>query len=293
VLVYDGDVPDPFLLYTGGRWYAYATQSGGRNVQVLTSPDLLHWELVGEGLPELPRWSRPGFTWSPAVLARGDGFVMYVAVREARYERQAIAVAESPRPEGPFRPVPAGPLVFQASRGGSIDPDPFVGADGSVTLVWKSDGELVGQPATLWARPLTEDGLRLRGWRRRLLRTDAAWEQPLIEAPCLWRPAADRWLLFYSAGRWMTDSYGIGYAWTSRPGGRFRKVTVDGPWLGSDSQMAGPGGQCLVQDAAGDTYIAYHAWAPDRIGYAQGGARMLHIDRLGLDGAGRPVRMQL
>lgn len=290
MLVYDGDAPDPFLLYARGRWYAYATQSGGRNVQVLTSPDLVSWELVGDALPELPSWSRPGFTWSPAVLARGDGFVMYVAVREPRYDRQAIAVAESTLPQGPFTPLPGGPLVFQRLRGGSIDPDPFVDDDGSATLLWKSDGELVRQPAMVWSRRLTLDGRRLQGRRRRLLRFDADWEQPLIEAPCLWRAAPERYLLFYSAGRWTTGGYGIGYASAPRPEGPYLKATVDGPWIGSDDRVAGPGGQCVVRDAAGHVYLAYHAWSPDRIGYERGGARMLHIDRLGLDDTGRPVR---
>lgn len=293
MLVYEADFPDPYVLRVGERFYAYATQSGGRNVQVLSSPDLVRWQLLGDGLPELPAWSRPGWTWSPAVVQRGDRFVMYVAVREPRYDRQAIAVAESRIPEGPFRPVPGGPLVFQRGRGGSIDPDPFVDDDGSPTLLWKSDGELVGQPAMLWSRRLSPDGLRLRGRRRRLLRRDADWEGPLIEAPCLWR-AGGGYLLFYSAGRWMTGGYGIGYARGESARGGFEKVTTDEPWFAADATVAGPGGQCIVAggpDGTTSSYLCYHAWSPDRVGYENGGARQLHVDRLELDQAGRPVRI--
>ena len=143
VLVYDGDFPDPHALRVGDRFFAYATQSGPFNVAVMTSTDLLHWEHLGEALPVLPAWSRPGFTWSPAVLQRGDRFVMYVAVREPRYDRQAIAAAVAADPAGPFRPIDAAPLVFQRRRGGSIDPDPFTDEDGSVHLLFKSDNELV------------------------------------------------------------------------------------------------------------------------------------------------------
>ena len=133
----------------------------------------------------LPAWSRPGFTWSPAVLQRGGVFVMYVAVREPRYDRQAIAVAVADGPAGPFRPMESGPLVFQRRRGGTIDPDPFVDEDGSVHLLYKSDNELVQGRSELWSQRLAADGLSFAGRAKRLLRHDLAWESPLIEAPCL------------------------------------------------------------------------------------------------------------
>ena len=139
MLVYPSDFPDPFLLRVGDTWFAYSTQSGGRNVQVLSSRDLVSWQLLGDALPDLPAWTRPGTSWSPSVLATGSGFVLYVVVVERTYDRHAIAVAVSDTPEGPFRPDAQGPLVFQPYRGGSIDPDPFVDMDGNATLFWKTE----------------------------------------------------------------------------------------------------------------------------------------------------------
>ncbi len=289
MLTYDGDFPDPYILRVGGDYFAYATQSGGMQVQVMTSTTLVSWRHLGEAFPQLPAWSKPGFTWSPAVLRRGDRFVMYVAVRERRYDRQAIATAVADHPAGPFRPLDAdaGPLVFQPARGGSIDPDPFVDHDGRVYLVWKSDGELVGDRSALWILPLAPDGLSAakrtcisRSRPRRLLRHDAPWERPLIEAPCLLHAGTGDYYLFYSAGQWPTAGYAVGYARGRSPRGPFTKVTTDRPWLASRPHAAGPGGQCMIDDTDGTTYLAYHAWDPDVIGYDVGGARKLHIDRL-------------
>src|SRR5262249_40529663 len=168
-------------------------------------------------------------------------------------------------------------------------PDPFIDVDGRVYLLWKSDGELVGSRAAIWTRRLADDGLtfdrHLSPWARahRLLRQDAVWESPLIEAPSLLHHD-DRYYLFYSAGRWTDASYAVGYAEGATVQGAFVKMTGDGPWLTSRPGAAGPGGQCLVRDADGLAYLAYHAWDPAAVGYANGGARRLHVDRLG----GRP-----
>ena len=69
--VYEGDFPDPFVLVAGDRYFAYGTQTGDINVQVMESADLDKWEHRGDALPELPSWAARGHTWSPAVLAPG------------------------------------------------------------------------------------------------------------------------------------------------------------------------------------------------------------------------------
>src|SRR5258708_5213988 len=61
--VIDADFPDPaVILAPDGYYYAYATQtlSGDRwiNIQVARSTDLVHWEHLGDALPEKPIWPR-------------------------------------------------------------------------------------------------------------------------------------------------------------------------------------------------------------------------------------------
>ena len=75
--VYDRDFPDPFVLAApGGRYFAYGTQTGDLNLQVMESPDLTRWEHRGDALPQLPQWASRGRTWAPAVLERDGGYVL-------------------------------------------------------------------------------------------------------------------------------------------------------------------------------------------------------------------------
>jgi len=296
--VYDGDFPDPFVLVTGGRYFAYGTQTGGTNVQVMESADLTSWEHRGDALPELPPWAGRGRTWSPAVLSRADTFVLYYAVRFEAAGRQSISVATGSDPAGPFVDRSSGPLVFQEERGGSIDPSPFVDGDGTAYLLWKSDDNAVGGAPSLWGAPLQPDGLALAGAPVELLRHDAAWEEPLVEAPSLARVTAgtrgsggvprNEYVLFYSGGWWESDGYGIGYATGRAPLGPFHKETEDGPWLSTGEGMAGPGGAEVFTDTGGGWRIVFHAWVPPRVGYESGGVRSLWAERLGF-ADGRPL----
>ena len=286
--VYDGDFPDPFVLVVGGRSFAYGTQTGDTNLQVMESADLAGWQHRGDALPELPSWAGWGHTWAPAVLRRDASYVMYYAVRYEAAGRQAISVATASDPAGPFVDQSAGPLIFQEDRAGSIDASPFVDEDGSAYLLWKSDDNAVDRPASLWGAPLRPDGLALAGEPTELLRHDAAWEEPLVEAPSLARVGDGSYVLFYSGGWWEDDTYAIGYATGAGPLGPFQKETEKGPWLASEDNMAGPGGAEVFADADGGWHLAFHAWTPPKVGYENGGARSLWIAPLDF-ADGRPV----
>ena len=283
---YPGDFPDPFILRVGSTYYAYATQTGDVNVQVIRSPDLMTWQHLGDALPVLPAWAGSGRTWAPVVLPRADAYVLYYAVREPRSDRQCISVAVADQPEGPFRDVSAEPFIFQLERGGSIDPSPFVDIDGTAYLLWKSDDNALDQPASIWIQRLTDDGLALTGAPRELLRHDRDWERPLIEAPAMVR-SEGHYYLFYSANWWESANYAIGYATSQSPLGPFQKVTGSGPWMATGDQAAGPGGQEFFTDTDGALWMACHAWTPGAVGYAAGGARSLRVTGIGFEG-GRP-----
>ncbi|MGI8536096.1 MAG: glycoside hydrolase family 43 protein [Mycobacteriales bacterium] len=279
-VVYAGDFPDPYVLRTGSSYLAFATETRGLDVQVMASPDLHSWTHLGNALAALPSWAQAGHTWSPAVLERPHGYVLYYATRLAVEGRQAISVAVADRPEGPYVDRSSAPLVYQRSRGGSIDPDPFVDEDGRAYLVWKSDDNAFGRRSSLWVRELTADGLGFSGRPVRVLKHALAWEQPLVEAPCLVRVGSQVHLL-YSAGQWESRAYGVGHAVGTRPTGPFRVTTQEGPWL---SGTYGPGGQSVVEDVSGGLQLAYHGWLDGLVGYARGGVRALHVDPLDLAG---------
>jgi beta-xylosidase len=276
--VYEGDFPDPCLLPGQDRYYAYATNTRGVNVQLMVSTDLASWAYLGDALPALPAWAGPGYTWAPAVAPVADRFVLYYTVRHAASGRQCISVATASTPEGPFVDSSEGPLVLQLDHGGSIDPCPFMGPDGSRYLIWKSDDNAIAGNTSLWGQPLEPSALTLMGAPAILLSRDQAWEEPLIEAPCA--VAADgTYYLFYSANWWESDRYGIGYATGPAPLGPYTKATLAGPWTGSGPTVAGPGGQDLCATPGG-LVMAYHGWQPGRVGYSAGGVRSLYIARV-------------
>jgi beta-xylosidase len=269
------DFPDPFVLNTGDVYMAFATNSGATNIQVMSSGDLQTWRTERDALPNLPSWAGRGFTWAPVVLPRGGSYVLFYTVREPLAQRQAISVATSDQPGGPYTDPSAAPLIYQRDLGGSIDPSPFVDLDGKAYLLWKADSNAVNQPSSLWIQQLADAGTSLVGEPIRLLGLDAVWETPLIEAPSLVM-SGDTYYLFYSANWWNTDRYGIGYATAPSVTGPYTKVTTEQPWFASDANVAGPGGQEWVVDQSGQLRMAYHGWTPRRVGYPNG-ARSLRV----------------
>jgi beta-xylosidase len=276
--------PDPYVLSLTDGYYAYGTNGNGANIQVMFSPDLRRWKRLPDALPALPGWAAPNFTWSPAVLERPGGYVLYYAVRDRRGGRQAISIATSTHPAGPFTDRSTEPFIYQFDLGGSIDPSTFVDLDGSAHLLWKEDSNAIHQTSSLWIGELAGDGLEL-GVQTRLLIHDAAWEEPLIEAPCLVTEGGV-YYLFYSGGWWNTDRYAIGYATATDRLGPYEKQTSGGPWFASDAQVAGPGGQEWFVDQQGGWHVAYHGWEPGRVN-RRGSGRTLRIMSVSL-ASGRP-----
>jgi beta-xylosidase len=278
------DAPDPFLLEDEDRWVLYTTQVGLANIPVATTPDLATWSTTTDALPQLPPWAEWGRTWAPGVLERPGGFVLYFAARSRTTGRQCIGSATAASATGPFTSTSPEPLVCQPDLGGSIDPHPFVDADGTAYLLWKADGNAIGHASTLFSQRLRHDGLALEGRAAPLLRNDAAWEAPLIENPALVRMDG-RYVLLYSGGWWESHGYATGYATCHRPLGPCAKATTRHPLHASDSEVAGPGGACVIAGPAGDMWLAHHAWTPGVIGYRSRGARSLHFAALRWDGS--------
>lgn len=275
--VYPGDFPDPSVLLAGRTYWAYSTGSAGRNLQVMSSPDLRTWTTPVDPLPVLPSWARPGFTWAPDVLARAGAFLMYYTVRDAASGRQCISVATSVTPGGPFTDTSSAPLICQLPNGGSIDASATVMSAGTY-LVWKSDDNAVGRRTHLWSQQLSSDGRALVGTRSRLLSADLPWQRSVIEGPSMVEVGGLHYL-FYGANAWNSASAAIGYAWCTSPLGPCVHASILGPWMASHGTGLGPSGPEVFVDASGATRLAYHAWT-GAVGYQNGGMRSLWIDPL-------------
>lgn len=283
--VLDRDFPDPDVLRMGDTYYAYATNSEDMNIQAARSPDLAHWEMIGEALPDLPAWAVQdfGWAWAPEVFSPADGkYVMYFTARFAiGFDgRQCIGLATSDDPAGPFVSSAPEPFICQTDEGGSIDPSMFLDSDGQRYVLWKNDGNSSGGRTWLYIQKVSDDGLSLEGEPQRLLTANQRWEGILVEAPTLW-PQDGRYYLFYSANAFNDRRYAVGYAVADDILGPY--VKAEGPFLATDlaAGLVGPGGQDIVTGPRGGTGILFHGWAPD-------GYRRLYLAPLTWE-AGAPV----
>ncbi|WP_336208870.1 glycoside hydrolase family 43 protein [Nonomuraea sp. LPB2021202275-12-8] len=284
--VHDADFPDPGVIRVGRTWYAYGTNGAGKNVPLLTSPDLVTWQPRGDVLPELGSWAEPGNTWAPEVIQLAeDRFALYYTARSTRTGRQCVGVAIAAAPEGPFADASPAPLICQADEGGSIDASPFRDADGTLYLYWKNDGNAIGRTTHLYGRRLSPDGLTLTGEPVKLLANTAGWHGHVVEAPQLVRRDG-RYYLFYSANAFDQAAYAVGYATCETPLGPCQDAP-ENPILSTGPGAAGPGHSYLVTTVAGETWLLYHAWPPDAIGSVEPG-RTLWLDRVDWE-AGKPI----
>jgi beta-xylosidase len=267
-------MPDPHALAAEGRYWVYATESAGVNVQVAVSDDLKHWEHLGDAMPDLPAWVEPSHTWATKVIRHGRGYLAYFSARHAVMDRQAIGVAYSDTPQGPFRACPL-PLIV-----GFIDADVARDNDGGLVLFYASGCDEV--PAAIRAQRLTPDGLSLFGDAVTALDGYAA-RGNVVEAPTVTK-YDNTWVMLYSVDAFSSDRYHVRYATAPNVMGPY---TPQGAVLASNDECDGPGHADILPTLQGD-YMVYHAWHKGQIGYGRGHYRALGVARLGWDGA-RPV----
>ena len=145
--VIDADFPDPALIHApDGYYYAYATQTQRQgqwtNIQVARSLDLVHWEDLGDALPEKPDWAQETQDfWAPSVIYGGSTYFMYYSatpdVCHLHERGHALAVATASSPEGPF--VDMGMPMLLGAGFEYIDPMAFDDpATGKCLLYWGS-----------------------------------------------------------------------------------------------------------------------------------------------------------
>ena len=272
--VVQGDFADPFLFAADGDEYIYATNTLGQNVPAARFDRASEEIERAEALPELPDWTEPGTVWAPGVAEVEGGYALYYTTRHIESGLQCISVATAGDPLGPFTDDSDGPLVCEEELGGSIDASPF--DDGTRTwLLWKSDGNCCGIPTTISVQETSDDGTRLLGEPTALLGVDQEWEGELVEGPTM-VDADGALLLFYSANRWDTADYAVGYAVCESVVGPCAKPQVK-PWLATYEFAAGPGGQ-EVTDGPEGPRIVYHGWSPEAVGYEDGGVRRLYVE---------------
>ena len=204
------------------------------------------------------------------MLELNGKYLLYYTASDRRENMQCVGVAVAADPKGPFVDANLGPIVCQTKLGGTIDASPFKDADGSLYLYFKNDGNRVHARTALYGQRLAPDGMSAVGEPQELLKDNERWEERVIEAPTMVR-APTGYALFYSGGffGWNENEgglspYAMGYATCSSPLGPCTPSKAN-PVLHSFKDkdagcLSGPGHQSIF-NAAGHTFISFHAWA--------------------------------
>jgi len=253
--VLHGDYPDPSVIRVGNEYWATATTSEWAPLfPILKSRDLITWEHVGNVFEKRPEWS-VGNYWAPEIAEhKGTYFIYYVGRK--RGGPLSLAVATAQHPSGPW--TDHGPMVGQEV--GSIDAVPISDEKGDRYLIWKEDGNSRNRLTPLWIQKLSDDGTKLVGEMKEIMRNDAVWERNLIEGPFVLR-RNDWYYLFYSGnaccGRGC--NYALGVARAKNLFGPWEKYQHN-PILAGNAEWICPGHGSIVTDLAGRDYLLYHAY---------------------------------
>ena len=295
--VLDEDFPDPALILApDGYYYAYATQTlrDGQwvNIQVARSTDLIHWEHLGDALPDKPNWAhKTQDFWAPSVIYDGTSYFMYYsATPDVCHEPErghCLAVATSTSPAGPF--VDIGMPLLLGLGFEYIDPmaydDPVTGKH---LLYWGSGF----QPIKV--QELAEDRISFAPGSAP---TDLVWPNPLEGAfprlvEAAWVIHRDGfYYLFYAGDNCCGPDahYGVMVARSRSATGPFETLeeargVPHSLMLFKSERWLAPGHNSMVTDKAGDVWIVYHAIDVNRPRQRQedeiNSRRILLIDRI-------------
>jgi GH43 family beta-xylosidase len=198
-----------------------------------------------------------------------------------------IRVARSDSPLGPF--VDCG-VNLTPEEPFAIDAHPFRDVDGQWYLYFARDVVDADRPGTQLAvkrmtamtavevrtttvlQPDSDWQIYARG--RRMYGRELDWHT--LEGPTVVRHG-ERYVLFFSAGSWETDGYGVSVATASHPLGPWSHPVAPKADLLSSALtgLAGPGHNSVLLRAGDPDLIAYHAWNREHT------ARQMYIEPLG------------
>jgi xylan 1,4-beta-xylosidase len=251
------DAPDPSVVRIGPDYWALTTAGANEPFPpILRSPDLVHWTRAGRLFDHAPDWTDGNRFWAPEVFRLGDRYLVYYSARR-QSGKMCVAVADSTNPSGPY--TDHGPLVCQPD--GSIDPSVVRNLGGWPFLVWKEDRNSAGVTTAIWIQPLSEDGLRMTGVRRKILTARGrGWEAQTIEGPQIVR-RKKYFYLFYSGNLCCGPNceYAEGVARARGLYGPWKRYRRN-PILDSSDHWLCPGHGSLVHSPNGLWWMLYHAY---------------------------------
>ncbi|HEY0078631.1 MAG TPA: family 43 glycosylhydrolase [Pyrinomonadaceae bacterium] len=286
-----GDFPDPSVIRVGTDYWAMTTTgTWAPHFPILHSRDLVNWRVVGYVFEKSPAWVKSDF-WAPEITHdRGRFLVYYTARREegrGKTGTLCVAVASAKSPVGPY--TDHGALVCEIpelKNVGSIDGF-FIRDEKNVPyLIWKADGNDAEPdvPTSIFAQRLTEDGTRLVGKRKEILRNDAAWERHVVEGSFILKRG--RWFYHFYSGNACCGrgcDYALGVARSRRLLGKWEKSPKN-PIVDDNSDWQCPGHGSIVSTPDGRDFLLYHSYRRRRDTFNVGREALLDEIRWNADG---------
>lgn len=252
--VIKGDFADPSVIKFKDSYYAAGTSSNwAPGFPIMKSKDLKNWQQVGSIFPDLTSWA-DFYYWAPELnYDNGKVYVYYTAHKKGG--NLCVGVASADSPEGPFKDH--GPLVCQED--GSIDGFPMRDENNKLHLIWKEDGNSIGQPTPIFIQAMNEERTALTGEKRELFRNDTPWEANLVEGVSIIKNNGYFFAIYAAAG-----CCGPGCTYAT---GIARSKTLMGPWekfagnpiLTAEGDWMCPGHGTAITHA-GKNYFMYHAY---------------------------------
>jgi xylan 1,4-beta-xylosidase len=286
-----GDYPDPSVIRVGGEFWA-ATTTGGwaPHFALLRSRDLVNWEKVGYVFQTKPAWAKEDF-WAPELVSDGGRFLVYYTARRDEGPKKrgtlCVAVATAASPAGPYEDKGALVCEIQERGGvGSIDADFVRDEAGAPYLVWKADGNDAepDQPTSVYAQRLSDDGARLLGKRKEILRNNAAWERHVTEGSFILRRG--EWFYHFYSGNACCGracEYALGVARSRKLLGPWEKYSKN-PIIAANDDWQCPGHGSVVETSDGRDFLLYHSYRQRRDTFNVGREALLDEVKWGEDG---------
>lgn len=284
-------VADPFVFKDDdGTYYMYVT---GQGYPCFSSKDLVNWKYeVNVFKKATAKWATQNF-WAPELIKMGSTYYLHYSAAAADGIMR-IGMAKSSSPKGPFQDLSDKPFFMQAVDKGCVDSHIFFDDDGRVYMYYSNALSTNSIPGTnkkrseMWVVELAADLSKTIGEAKLLFYPSQNWEfKPA--ASNSWNEGGimlkhkEKYYLMYSANCYCSSDYAIGYATSDSPLGPFIKY-VNNPVLAKTSSVSGPGHHCVVMSPDdSEMFCVYHSHIDLT---AQGGERMVNIDRMGFTDQG-------
>lgn len=277
--VYKNSAPDPAIIAgDDGMFYIYAT--GG---VLLQSSDAASWKKIDgnwrlSGAPDLAG----GAKWAPDVIKIDSKYLLTYTIPTGTPEypggdRPKIAYAVGDSAGGPFTYKGS----FLPPYNYSIDSHVFIDDDGKIWMLYG------GGAINIVGLSFTNDKLKMVGSSKTLLRRGEVGSTATIEGASMLK-RGDWYYLLYSQGHYSRKkgkpAYRVLVARSKNVTGPYKPDTSMKPILEGKDPIYYPGGNSILTDSAGDSWIVYHGYYKNELS-----VRSLYIDPISYSSDGWPV----